>query len=431
MFFNKNIKYILMVQDFILFTLALFLAFFLRYLGLPDIEIFLNNLIYFLPLCLFFIFVLYVNGFYYKSNLWSKSLYYEILPIAQVINLFAGFTFFYFLNIENIAPKTILFLTIVLSSVFLFITRRELNSYVKKFPKLIFNISVETYRSNKDTLDALKEKVNYELKLFANNELPEYRADEFLVLDEFATDQAVLYAKAKIENGWKRENILIMNDIVDFLGWMNIELVRLFNMPWILNRNKYKYALMRGFDLILALIILPVWLFVMFGIAVLAYLMHGRPIFYISKRKGYMGSEIQIYKFRTLNGCDSDKEAIQTSLKPTMLGGVLRKLRFDELPQLVNIIKGDMSFVGPRPEIIGTAAKYEKLIPQYKLRYLVKPGLTGWAQVKQKTYPRGFEVLGTKEKLSYDLFYIKNTSLILNITILLYTISVVVKRWGK
>ena len=111
----------------------------------------------------------------------------------------------------------------------------------------------------------------------------------------------------------------------------------------------------------------------------------------------------------------------------TKVGNFLRKTRLDELPQLWNVFVGDMSFVGPRPDFLDFAQKLEKEIPYYNIRSLIKPGLTGWAQIQQ-TAPSSVEE--TEKRLAYDIYYIKNRSIILDLTIILKTIRIMLSRSG-
>jgi lipopolysaccharide/colanic/teichoic acid biosynthesis glycosyltransferase len=109
------------------------------------------------------------------------------------------------------------------------------------------------------------------------------------------------------------------------------------------------------------------------------------------------------------------------------VGRILRKLRIDEIPQMWNVLKGDMSFVGPRPERPEFVVKLEKIVPYYSERHTVKPGITGWAQV---SYGYGASVDDALEKLKYDLFYIKNMSILMDFSILLKTIKIVMQQSG-
>jgi lipopolysaccharide/colanic/teichoic acid biosynthesis glycosyltransferase len=119
--------------------------------------------------------------------------------------------------------------------------------------------------------------------------------------------------------------------------------------------------------------------------------------------------------------------ALQNDMRVTRIGNFIRKTRIDELPQLINVLKGDMSFVGPRPERPQFVAELSKSIPYYDLRHYVKPGITGWAQI---LYPYGASINDAREKLQYDLYYLKNYSIFLDINILLQTIQVILWRKG-
>ncbi len=154
-------------------------------------------------------------------------------------------------------------------------------------------------------------------------------------------------------------------------------------------------------------------------------------IFYKQVRIGKDGVKFTIYKFRTMiENAESSgaRWAEQNDPRVSSVGRVLRKLRIDELPQLWNVLKGDMSFIGPRPERPNFNKELERHIPFYEIRYLVKPGITGWAQVM---YPYGASVEDAREKLQFDLYYIKNFSLILDLWIMIKTIRVVLGASGR
>ena len=150
-------------------------------------------------------------------------------------------------------------------------------------------------------------------------------------------------------------------------------------------------------------------------------------IFYSQIRKGLYGKNIRIFKLRTMK-VDSEKEGVQWSQKDdsriTKIGYFLRKTRIDEIPQLISVLKGEMSLIGPRPERPEIDIELKKNIPCYENRYNVKPGISGWAQVN---YPYGASVQDSYNKLSYDLFYIRNFSNFIDLLILFKTIRVVVK----
>lgn len=155
------------------------------------------------------------------------------------------------------------------------------------------------------------------------------------------------------------------------------------------------------------------------------------PIFYLQLRTGANGVPFYIYKFRTMV---SDAEtngarwAERNDSRVTRVGRVLRASRLDELPQLWNVLKGEMSFIGPRPERPDFNEELERKIPYYDLRHLVKPGITGWAQVM---YDYGASTEDAIEKLQYDIYYIKNYSLLLDLFIVLKTFRVILRRRGR
>lgn len=153
------------------------------------------------------------------------------------------------------------------------------------------------------------------------------------------------------------------------------------------------------------------------------------PAFFKQKRIGAGGKEFEIIKFRSMKIHDPNEHSKYASKKDnriTPIGKFVRKTRLDELPQIFNVLKGDMSFVGPRPEWNELGREYEKRINMYKVRYAVKPGLTGWAQVM---YPYGANLEDAKKKLEYDIYYIKHQNFILDIIILFKTVKVVL--FGK
>jgi len=155
------------------------------------------------------------------------------------------------------------------------------------------------------------------------------------------------------------------------------------------------------------------------------------PIFYRQERIGLSNHPFEVIKFRSMK-VDAEKDGAQFAKKKdsrvTLIGAFIRKTRIDELPQLLNVLRGDMSFVGPRPERPEFVLGFEQSIPHYALRHTVKPGITGWAQI---CYPYGETEEDTKNKLQFDLYYIKNFSLFLDMTILFQTIQVVLFGQGS
>jgi len=195
-------------------------------------------------------------------------------------------------------------------------------------------------------------------------------------------------------------------------------------------RNRLTVVVKGVMDRVLSLLGLLLFLPIGLLIALLIRLESPGPVFYSQERVGLNGRPFNILKFRSMVA-DAEKGltpqwASQNDPRITRIGAFLRKTRLDEVPQLINILKGEMSFVGPRPERPFFVAELEKVIPFYSLRHVTKPGLSGWAQIR---YRYGATVEDAARKLEYDLYYIKNLSIFLDLMIFMETIQVIL--FGK
>jgi exopolysaccharide biosynthesis polyprenyl glycosylphosphotransferase len=194
--------------------------------------------------------------------------------------------------------------------------------------------------------------------------------------------------------------------------------------------KRYSWYVKKFIDIILSLICLYVSMPFLPVIALLIRMDSKGPVFYSQMRVGRDGKHFRVWKLRT-KVADADRGnvywTVEKDSRITRIGRFLRKLRLDEIPQLVNIIKGDMSFVGPRPEAVSLSEMYAREIPYYTERYMVTPGVTGWAQIN---YHYGNSVDDAREKLKYDFYYIKNRNLTLDMLIFLRTIRSVLTGKG-
>ena len=181
----------------------------------------------------------------------------------------------------------------------------------------------------------------------------------------------------------------------------------------------------RLFDMVCAALGLLVLSPVLLVCALLVGLTSPGGVLFRQERIGKDGVPFTIYKFRSMR-TDAEKNgavwAMKSDPRVTKVGKIIRKTRIDELPQLWNVLKGEMSLIGPRPERPEFVKELEKEIPFYSLRHAVKPGVTGWPQV---CYPYGSSVEDSRRKLEYDLYYAKNMSILLDVRIILKTIGVV------
>ncbi len=193
----------------------------------------------------------------------------------------------------------------------------------------------------------------------------------------------------------------------------------------------FSMKLKRVVDIILILFLLVLVAPLLLLVALLIRLDSPGPVFYSQLRSGFYGKPFRVYKFRSMYQ-DAEKRgaqwASQRDPRITRVGYWLRLLRIDELPQIWNVLRGEMSLIGPRPERPEFDVKLKEAIPYYEVRYLVKPGITGWAQVM---YPYGASIEDAYEKLSYDLYYIKNYSLWLDLAIAFKTVRVVLLGKGR
>ncbi len=230
-------------------------------------------------------------------------------------------------------------------------------------------------------------------------------------------------------------------EVMDILSFIERQLgrveLKLLHPSWLIFSDGFRYGVLRVitkriFDVAASLLVLIVtWPFMVMA-AIAIYLESGGrgPIFYHQIRVGENWRLFQLTKFRSMR-VDAEADGVarwaqQNDSRVTLIGAFMRKTRIDELPQLFNVLKGDMSFVGPRPERPMFVEQLSAQIPFYSERHRVKPGITGWAQI---SYAYGASEEDAVQKLQYDLYYVKNYSLFLDLMILLQTAEVVL--WGR
>jgi len=230
-------------------------------------------------------------------------------------------------------------------------------------------------------------------------------------------------------------------EVMDILSFIERQLgrveLKLLHPSWLIFSDGFRYGVMRVvtkriFDVVASLLVLAVtWPFMILAAIAIVLESGGRgPIFYHQVRVGENWRLFQVTKFRSMR-VDAEADGVarwaqKNDSRVTLVGAFMRKTRIDELPQLFNVLRGDMSFVGPRPERPMFVEKLSAQIPFYSERHRVKPGITGWAQI---SYAYGASEEDAVQKLQYDLYYVKNYSLFLDLLILLQTAEVVL--WGR
>ncbi len=217
------------------------------------------------------------------------------------------------------------------------------------------------------------------------------------------------------------------------LGQIRVDFV---NAGWLIfgdgfNQGFYRTAVKRVFDVLCSLVLIILAAPVMLVTALAIKLESEGPVFYRQERVGGNSQVFKVTKFRSMR-TDAEKDgkprwASANDSRVTRIGAIIRRLRIDELPQLFNVLTGDMSLVGPRPERPFFVEQLTNEIPYYAVRHSIKPGVTGWAQVR---YQYGSTVEDSQEKLQYDLYYVKNHSLFLDFVILFETVGVVLTGKG-
>ncbi len=442
---------LLVLGDILLFVLSLWLTLLVRYLEIPSFDLFANHLGPFLILSTVWIFIFYIAGLYDKHTVFLKSLLLSRIINTQIINGIVA-AFLFLVIPFGIAPKTNLVIYLVLSVVLLTIWRLYLYRLVE--PKTrhrailladgpeAIELVDETNNNERysytfiriiDEATALKTE-NFEEKLLR---LIEKERVDIVVANP--NSKYVITALPKIFD------LSFLSFQVTFLDFNKVYEDTFDRIPvssiqydWFLanisqSKSDIYDFLKRTIDIVFALILLiPTAL--IFPVVALAMKLEDKngKLFYTTKRIGQYNKVITIYKFRTKNGADTGSAALKSTLVDTKIGAILRKTRIDELPQLLNVLRGDLSFIGPRPEMPALVDVYAKAVPYYNARHFLKPGLSGWAQIKNFDVPRGgVDVERTKVKISYDLFYLERRSLFLDIQITLKTIATIVMRTGS
>jgi len=441
---NKKESTILFIGDILLLLIALWATLWLRYLELPSSHLFIKHLIPFSILFFVWFLVFFIAGLYEKQTIFLKSRLPTIILNAQIVNSFIAVGFFYFIPYFGITPKTNLFIDLVLSFAFIFLWR------VYGVPFLGFRKKQQALliASGKE-MEELKNEVNnnsrYNLSFVHSIDLDKVEHIDFkeeilstissegiasIVIDvEHKNIEKLLpsfynliFSKVHFINMYK-----VYEDIFDRIP------LSLVAYSWFLENISFPSHLVydflkRAMDIVISIALGLVSLIFYPFVYIAIKLEDGGPIIIKQKRIGKGNKVIEMIKFRSMNTNDNGIWLSWSDTRVTKVGKFLRKTRIDELPQLWNILKGDVSLIGPRPDIIDIGKTLVKEIPYYTVRNLVKPGLSGWAQIKQTNPPQSVEE--TKLRLAYDLYYIKNRSFILDFKIALKTIKTLISRTG-
>ena len=454
-------KITLFLLDLIALYASLIITLFIRYRSNTKEfnALFEPHLISFSVIFIVWLVVFYIAGLYDQRNFRNTAQFYSgffrTISVAGAVSVI----FFYLIPIFGITPKTNLFIFIVIFTLLESANRYLFNNVAeKKFkkPMLIVGASPQAVELAKFITD--NPQFGYDLKYLVNlnsgeigqsNNFGEIPIIEGAAeLEQIVTDAKIntiiigpeAYQAPEIINVFYKslEHKITFYSLASFYERLTGRVpLGAINQVWFLENlsegNKRTYEMFKRLsDIIFATTIGAVSL-VLYPFIVFTIKINSRgPIFYKQKRIGQIGKIFEILKFRTMHQ-DAEKTtgaiwAADNDPRVTRIGKFLRKTRIDELPQLWNILKGEMSLIGPRAERPEFHEILKKEIPFYEERYLIKPGLSGWAQIN---FRYGSSIQDAAEKLQYDLYYIKNRSLILDLGIALKTARIALQQSGK
>ncbi|MEK7148086.1 MAG: sugar transferase, partial [Patescibacteria group bacterium] len=373
----------------------------------------------------------------------------NVLATTQLTNSAIAVIFFYFVPFFLITPKTILFIYLFVSfALMLFWRTIGYFAIGRKRPNNAILIAAG------DEMKELMHEVNnnpiYNLRFISSIDLT--RSDESgfwneIVNQVYSEDVSVIAIDLGHENVepvlphlynliFSNINFIDMHKIYEDI-FDRVPLSHLRHNWFLENisttpRTAYD-TLKRMMDASVSFVLFALSLIIYPFVYVAIKMDDGGPIFIRQERVGENNKVVQILKFRSMSHDDKgiyDADRLNNVI--TKVGKFLRKSRIDELPQLWNVLRGDISLIGPRPELPALVKKYLEEIPYYNVRHLIKPGLSGWAQIYHDQHPHHeVATLETKNKLSYDLYYIKNRSFLLDLKIALRTLKTLVSISGR
>lgn len=431
---------LLAAGDFFLLTCSLWLALLLRTGTLPGTEYFLTHVRIFVFVFLASLLVFFVAGLYEKQARLVKRVIGVRVLGAQVATTILAAVAFFLLPLP-IAPKTILgvylLVSVITISVWRFFVVPRLNTGNRTKAVLV---------ASGGEADHLWDEIRHPAK-YSVEFIERLDPEQGNILSEsekaFASGANLIVVDSK--NAAARAHLSDLYSVllprvrfVEFSDFYEDVFDRVslthIDQSWLIENPPERHAVYdiakRCFDVIGALLGL---IFAVFFIvpAFCAIKATGGRAFIYHSRIGKGGRPFNIIKLRTMLLDDRGDPELRARNRVTRVGKLLRKSRIDELPQLVNILRGDLSFIGPRPELPQLVEVYEREIPYYGVRHMVTPGLSGWAQLYHTDAPRGgADVPRTKTKLSYDLYYLKHRSFGLDLAVALKTIRALLSFSG-
>jgi exopolysaccharide biosynthesis polyprenyl glycosylphosphotransferase len=451
---NNLKKAVLLLGDLALLYVSLWLTLLIRYQAKPDSQLWQAHLSSFTLVFLGWLLIFYISNLYDLRLAVNNARFWQLLSRSLAIAIGLAIAIFYLLPQNNIAPKTNLLIYSLVFAVLFSLWRQFYNWSLKAYlPKN--HIGIIGYSDQvQELIEELKRNphLGFHVAFIVNDQTQSLispsdtpvipsNADLKKMIEQYHIDTLVFTANPH-ESAELSDSLFSLLPLkINFIslpifyetvtGKIPITAI---SRTWFLENlsegaktgfDTSKRAYDLALSVILFTITLPLWLLV----GLLIKLGSKGPVFFVQTRLGQNGQTFRIYKFRTMTVAGNDfAPTAKNDKRVTRLGAFLRASRMDELPQLLNIIKGEMSFVGPRPERPELVVDLEKIVPFYRERMLVKPGVTGWDQISGEYHSPSYE--DTMKKLQYDLFYIKNRSIYLDLSIILKTIYTMLSRAG-
>ena len=439
--FNTKETALLLIGDIACFLASLFVSLFIRYGGNPPELSFLLLLTTWGVIFSASILSFFVAGLYEKHTLIFERNLPPLLLKAQIGNAIIVVIFFYFLPIFGASPKTTLFIYLVTSSILVFFWRLyglKLFRHHRRSKAVLLGEGEEADELFKEINGNARYPFIFESKIYPTNFYNNLSKNKTLNQALGAEFESVSVIVADIDHPsikispWQIRLLFVPRAI--FLDFESVYEDVFDRVPLSLsNRNSVFRddflssaplydSFRRLIDFTLAFIFGLASLLLYPLVWMLIKIDDGGPLFFFQERVGQNNIPIEIVKFRSMKTDGSEV---------TKVGSFLRKSRIDELPQLLNVLNGSLSLIGPRPELPDLAKKYQMEIPLYNLRHIIKPGLSGWAQIYHENHPHhGPDISETKVKLSYDLYYLRYRSIFLDLKIALRTIQTLLSRSG-
>ncbi len=434
---KKIYAFFVLLGDVALLYASLYLALLVRNFSFPGENLYGPLLAPFGALFLVWIAFLFICNFYDPLFFKNKLLYLKNIIVFLFLSILSGTAYFYLLPELDLTPRAVLIITSINAAVLLTLWRYLFSFFYGRNNFKDKVIIVGSCPEVEEVADKEMGHLGYEIiAVFTKKEvITDKVIRTFGELEEYAkrADVAVLTPEVRNDKSFIKSIFASLPLRMKYMEFSHFyeEVTRkipLYSVDelWFLEnvsrkRNKAGEILKRICDILISLVGLLVT-GVLFPIIYLAIKINSKgDVIFKQERVGRGGKRFTLYKFRTMREREEgdnpwrEKEENQV----TAVGKVLRKLHIDEFPQFYNLLKGDITIVGPRPEWARTASMFEEEIPFYNLRHMVCPGITGWAQICYKPSTSTEEA---KEKFKYDLYYIKNRTLLMDVVIFLKTV---------